>query len=90
MEKEQILKELEKIFKSVLEEDNLIITEDMETSNIQGWDSLAQINLIEEVEKHFKIHFTLWNITRSSISTFSKYLPLSSASAVAKSFDASG
>ena len=48
MEKEQIIKELEQIFKSVLEEDDLTISEDMETSDIQGWDSLAHINIIEE------------------------------------------
>lgn len=62
MEKEKILKELEEIFKSVLEEKDLKITEDMKTSDIKGWDSLSHINLIEEVEKHFKVHFSIGEI----------------------------
>ncbi len=62
MEKEQIIKELEQIFKSVLEEDDLTISEDMETSDIQGWDSLAHINIIEEIEKHFNIHIAVGEI----------------------------
>ncbi|WP_372519574.1 acyl carrier protein [Candidatus Ruminimicrobiellum ovillum] len=62
MEKEQIIKELEQIFKSVLEEDDLTISENMETSDIQGWDSLAHINIIEEIEKHFNIHISVGEI----------------------------
>lgn len=62
MEKGQILKDLEKIFKSVLEEEDLTITEDLVTEDVQGWDSLAQINLIEEIEKHFNVHFDIGEI----------------------------
>ncbi len=62
MEKEQILKELENIFRVVLEDDSLTITAETVTENVQGWDSLAQINLIEEIEKHFNIHFSIGEI----------------------------
>ena len=62
MEKEQILKDLEKIFRSVLEDEDLTITEDLVTEEVQGWDSLAQINLLEEIEKHFNIHFAIGEI----------------------------
>ena len=62
MEKEQILKDLEKIFRSVLEDEYLTITEDLVTEEVQGWDSLAQINLLEEIEKHFNIHFAIGEI----------------------------
>ncbi len=62
MEKEQIIKELEQIFKTVLEEDNITLTENMETSDIQGWDSLAHISIIEEIEKHFNINITVGEI----------------------------
>ena len=62
MEKIQIIKTLEDIFKDVLEEENLIITEDMEVSDINGWDSLSQINIIDEIEKRFNIHFSIGEI----------------------------
>ncbi len=62
MEKKLIIKELEQIFRTVLEEEDLIITENMETSEIKGWDSLSHINIIEEIEKHFNIHLTIGEI----------------------------
>ncbi len=62
MEKTQILKTLEDVFKDVLEEENLTITEDMEVSDIKGWDSLSQINIIDEIEKRFNIHFSIGEI----------------------------
>ncbi len=62
MESKQILKELENIFKFILEDENLTINEDMVTANIQGWDSLAQINLIGEIEKHFNIQISVGEI----------------------------
>lgn len=61
MEKEQILKELENVFKSALEED-IKLDENMKISDIQGWDSLAHINVIEGIEKHFNIHLKVGEI----------------------------
>lgn len=62
MEKTQILKKLEDIFKSVLEDENLEINDNMKLSDVQGWDSLSQINIVEEVEKHFNVHFSIGEI----------------------------
>ena len=62
MEKEEILKDLEKIFKNVLEDESITITGDMNAEDIKGWDSLSHINIIEEVEKHFKVHFSIGEI----------------------------
>ena len=62
MEKEKILNDLEEIFRSVLEEENLILTKEMKMSDIRGWDSLSHINVIEGVEKKFNIHFSVGEI----------------------------
>jgi len=62
MEDNKILKDLENIFKDVLEEEDIQLTIEMSPSDINGWDSLSQINIIEEIEKHFNIHFSVGEI----------------------------
>ncbi len=62
MVNEKILKELENIFRNVLEDENLMIHEDVKVSDIKGWDSLSHINIIDEIEKYFNIHFSIGEI----------------------------
>lgn len=62
MEKEKILKDLEEIAKKVLEDENLTLREDMSTSDIKGWDSLSQINIIEKIETFFNVRFSIGEI----------------------------
>jgi acyl carrier protein len=54
MQKEEILKELEKIFSRVLGNDTSLSPE-FGPKDIHGWDSMAQIELVVATEKHFKI-----------------------------------
>ena len=49
--------ELQDIFRSVLENKELVITHEMSAKDHKKWDSLSHITLIVEVEKHFKIRF---------------------------------
>ncbi len=62
MVNEKILKELENIFRNVLEDENLMIHEDVKVSDIKGWDSLSHINIIDEIEKYFNVHFSIGEI----------------------------
>lgn len=54
-----ILSELQPIFRDVLDQDDVIITRDSSGENVEGWDSLAHINIVAAVEEHFKIRFAL-------------------------------
>ncbi|MGA3091988.1 MAG: acyl carrier protein [Terriglobales bacterium] len=54
-----VLADLQPIFREALNEDNLIITRRSSAINTPNWDSLAHIELIEMVERHFKVHFGL-------------------------------
>jgi acyl carrier protein len=56
---EQILEELQRIFKEVLDQPALLITRNSNAMNTLNWDSLAHIELIEVVERHFRVHFAL-------------------------------
>lgn len=64
MTSNQILEELQPIFRDILDQDELVITRDSNAQNVEDWDSLAHINLITSIEKHFKIKFVLAELQR--------------------------
>lgn len=56
---DNILEELQSIFRDVLDQPNLVLTRASNASNVDDWDSLAHINLVVSIEKHYKIKFAL-------------------------------
>ena len=55
----QFLERLQPIFRDVFDDINLIIVPTSNSDSIEGWDSLAHINLVSAVEQEFKIRFAL-------------------------------
>jgi acyl carrier protein len=53
------LEGLQEIFRDVLDQPDLVLTRESNASNVDDWDSLAQINLITSIEKSYKIKFAL-------------------------------
>lgn len=45
-----IIEELQPIFRSVFEDDTLIVTRDLNANDVEKWDSLNHITLIVEIE----------------------------------------
>ena len=54
---------LQEIFRDIFDDEKLIITEEMSATDIEDWDSLAQINLIIAIEKEFKVKFRLEEVS---------------------------
>jgi acyl carrier protein len=54
-----ILAELNPIFRDVLDQPELQIVRASNASTVEGWDSLAHINLVSSIEKQYKIRFAL-------------------------------
>lgn len=59
MKQHELLKELNKIFIDVFEDDSIVLNEHTTTADIEAWDSLNHIQMITAVEKHYKIRFEL-------------------------------
>ena len=56
---EQILTQLQAIFRDLLDQPELQLGCDSSANTVEGWDSLAHINLVSAIEQEFGIHFAL-------------------------------
>jgi len=55
----QIIAELQPVFADILDVPDLRLTPETKASDVEGWDSLAHINLVVAVEKRYKVKFAL-------------------------------
>jgi acyl carrier protein len=53
---------LARIFQEEFDDDSLKISEEMNSDDIEDWDSLANINLLVAMEKEFDIKFSMKDI----------------------------
>ena len=58
MTTEQIIQDLNLIFRNVLDNDAIVIGNDTRAKDVEEWDSLNHIQLVVEIEKHYKIRFS--------------------------------
>lgn len=58
MEKQEILSQVQEIFRDVLDNEDVVLTTTTIANDVEDWDSLTHIQLIVAIEKHFGIKFT--------------------------------
>jgi acyl carrier protein len=73
------LTDLQQIFRTVFENDNIAITNSTVASDIEEWDSLNHIYLIVEIETVFKVKFSTlqiqsWTCVESILNDLNKQL----------------
>ncbi len=51
-------RKLEQVFREVLDDDELTLTDEMTAADVQAWDSLAHINLMFAIETEFELQFS--------------------------------
>ena len=54
METEEILRELDTIFRDILKNENITLTPETTAKDVDGWDSLTNMRLITAIEKLLK------------------------------------
>ena len=59
MDSAAIIKDIQPIFRDVLDIPDLQLTRQSNASNVDGWDSLSHVNLVMAIEKKYKIKIAL-------------------------------
>lgn len=64
MEKQKIIDKLNEIFEDIIDEGPISLSDNSTTDDIDGWDSLTNIQLVVEIEKYYNIRFDSEEITK--------------------------
>lgn len=60
---EEIYERLNEVFRDVFDDDSIEVNEDTTAADIEDWDSLNHITLIDAVESEFGVHFTMGEVS---------------------------
>lgn len=66
MDNEQILSKLTEVFRSVFDDDTIVLTADTSSDDIEEWDSLNQIRIILACESSFNLKLNARHINTLS------------------------
>lgn len=64
MDTQTILNDLGLIFQEVLKRDNIVLANETTAQDVEGWDSLTNMQLISRIEKRFNVRFTFRDIVK--------------------------
>jgi len=56
---DNLLHELQEIFRDVMDSPKLVLTPESNASTVEGWDSLTHVNLMTAIANHYKVKFKL-------------------------------
>jgi acyl carrier protein len=56
--------DLTAVFRDVLDNDDLTLTETTSAKDVEGWDSITHVLIVVAVEKKFRVKFTAGEIQR--------------------------
>lgn len=65
MSREQVLQRVTDIIRDVFEKDSIVVNEATTAADVEGWDSLTHLNLVNEIEMEFDIRFMLSEVQGS-------------------------
>lgn len=65
MERNEVFEKMTEICRDVFEDDSLTVTESTTAADVERWDSLTHLTLVNELEEMFEVAFTLDEVTGS-------------------------
>ena len=64
MNKKELKKELKNIFQNIFEDDKIELTNHLSANDVDNWDSLTHMILINEIEEKLNIKFSLKDLNK--------------------------
>ena len=61
---EEVRQQVQDVFREVFDDPALLLNDQMTAEDVEGWDSLAHINLIVAIEKRLGVRFATAEISR--------------------------
>ncbi len=62
MTREEVFEKMNEVFRDVFEDDDITVTDTTTAADIEDWDSLEHINLVNAMEQEFGIKFNMGQI----------------------------
>ena len=62
MTETQITEQLQEIFRDVFDREALTISQDTTADDVEGWDSIAHVSLVVEIQREFGVTLVLQEI----------------------------
>lgn len=59
MTREDIFKELTTIFRDNFDDEDIVLSDDTSSADIDDWDSMEQVNLVVSIQEQFGIKFSI-------------------------------
>ena len=63
MERKEVFEKLTVIFRDVMDNDEIILEENTTAEDIEEWDSLANVQIMEKIEGVFRVKFSAFEIS---------------------------
>ena len=62
MTREEVFEKINEVFRDVFEDDDITVNDETTAADIEDWDSLEHINLVNAIEQEFGIKFNMGQI----------------------------
>lgn len=62
MNRDEVFAELTDIFRNNFDDDSIELSDDTASADIEGWDSMEQVNLLVIIQERFQIKFNIEQI----------------------------
>lgn len=64
MDRDEIYERLTEVFRDVFDDDSIEIDDDTTAADIDGWDSLVHITLMDAIEEEFDVSFDMKTVVK--------------------------
>ena len=54
---DDLRRDMQEVFRTVFDDEGIVLRDEMTSADIDGWDSLMHINLMVAVERRFRVKF---------------------------------